>query len=163
MFSPHFKPILEFRYLDCCLLSSSCKKIMPPPRAFSSRRRWCSWQQVQQVGVFHHQHAVFEIFGNQVVSHLGRQMEEEHKVRIYKEYHSVCPLVGIGILPTPFSPASVPLPPRNGGEGVHSPAGEGLGESQFRRLEKSLALCLLCAVANPNEIQLKINKSVEII
>jgi hypothetical protein len=25
-----------------------------------------------------------------------------------------------------------------------SPAGEGLGESQFRRLEKSLALCLLC-------------------
>jgi len=28
--------------------------------------------------------------------------------------------------------------------GAHSPAGEGLGESQFRRLEKSLALCLLC-------------------
>jgi hypothetical protein len=29
------------------------------------------------------------------------------------------------------------------GGGAHSPAGEGLGESQFRRLEKSLALCLL--------------------
>jgi hypothetical protein len=35
--------------------------------------------------------------------------------------------------------------PRNQGGGVHSPAGEGLGESQYRRLEKSLALCLyLC-------------------
>jgi hypothetical protein len=45
-----------------------------------------------------------------------------HKVRIYKEYHSVCPLVGIGILPTPLSPAS-----------------EGLGESHFRRLEKKLS------------------------
>jgi hypothetical protein len=38
------------------------------------------------------------------------------KVYIYKEYHSVCPL------PTPLSPAS-----------------EGLGESQFRRLEKKLS------------------------
>jgi hypothetical protein len=37
---------------------------------------------------------------------------------------------------------SSPEPKR--GEG-HSPAGEGLGESQFRQLEKSLALCLLCA------------------
>jgi hypothetical protein len=34
-----------------------------------------------------------------------------HKVLIYKEYHSVYPLVGIGTLPTPLSPASVPLPP----------------------------------------------------
>jgi hypothetical protein len=69
-----------------------------------------------------------------------------HKVCIYKEYNSVhvCPLVGIGTLPTPRSPASVPLSPET--EGVHSPAGEGLGESQFRRLEKSLALCLLCGL-----------------
>ncbi len=34
-----------------------------------------------------------------------------HKVHLYKEYHSVCPLVGIWTLPTPLSPASVPLPP----------------------------------------------------
>jgi hypothetical protein len=62
----------------------------------------------------------------------------------YIEYHSVCPLVGIGTLPPPLSPASVPLPPEPGG-GAHSPAGEGLGESQFRRLEKKLStLCLLC-------------------
>ncbi len=38
----------------------------------------------------------------------------------------------------------VPLPGTKGGGEAHSPGGEGLGESQFRRLEKSLALCLLC-------------------
>jgi hypothetical protein len=61
---------------------------------------------------------------------------------IYKEYHSVCPLVGIGTLPPPLSPSSVPLPPEpkgGGGGGAHSPAGEGLRESQFRRLEKKLS------------------------
>ncbi len=67
-----------------------------------------------------------------VVNHL------KHKVRIYKEYQSVCPLVGIGTLPTPLSPASVPLPPEPGG-GAHSPAGEGLGEYQFLRLAKKLS------------------------
>jgi hypothetical protein len=69
-----------------------------------------------------------------------------NKVHINKEYFSVCPLVGIRTLPLPLSPASVPLPPRRNqrGMGVHSPAGEGLGEPQFGRLEKSLALCLLC-------------------
>ncbi len=66
------------------------------------------------------------------------QISIMHKVRINKEYHSVCPLVGIGTLPTPLSPASVPLPPEPGG-GAHSPAGEGLGESQFRRLEKKVS------------------------
>jgi hypothetical protein len=65
--------------------------------------------------------------------------ECHHKVRMYKEYQSVCPLVGIGTLPTPLSQACVPLPPRTGGGGgAHSPAGEGLEESQFRRLEKTL-------------------------
>jgi hypothetical protein len=47
--------------------------------------------------------------------------------------------------PTPLSPASVPLPPEPG-EGAHSPADEGLGESRFRRLEKSLALCQACYI-----------------
>jgi hypothetical protein len=41
-----------------------------------------------------------------------------HKVRIYAEYHSVCHLVGIGTLQTPFSPASVPLPPEPEGGGT---------------------------------------------
>jgi hypothetical protein len=69
------------------------------------------------------------------------------KVRLYKEYHTVCvPASELLDSPTPLSPASVPLPPEPnwGAGGAHSPAGEGLGESQFRRLEKSLALCLLC-------------------
>jgi hypothetical protein len=34
----------------------------------------------------------------------------DHKVHIFKEYHSVCPLIGIGTLPPPLSPSSVPLP-----------------------------------------------------
>jgi hypothetical protein len=44
-----------------------------------------------------------------------------------------------GSTPTPLSPASVPLPPEPGGGRAHSPAGEGLGESHFRRLEKKLS------------------------
>ncbi len=43
----------------------------------------------------------------------------------------------------PLSPASVPLPPEPKGW-AHLPAGDWLGGSQFGRLEKSLALCLLC-------------------
>jgi hypothetical protein len=52
----------------------------------------------------------------------------------------------LGLSHPPLLPASVPLPPEPKGGGAHSPAGKGLGESQFRRLEKSLALCLLCGV-----------------
>jgi hypothetical protein len=38
-----------------------------------------------------------------------------------------------------------PSPRNQGGGGAHSPAGEGLGESQFRRLEKKLStLPTLC-------------------
>ncbi len=70
---------------------------------------------------------------------------------VYKEYHSVCPLVGNGTLPTSLSPAwGPPPPPRTGGGGVaHTPAGEGLGESQFRQLENKLsALPTLCPCVN---------------
>ncbi len=57
------------------------------------------------------------------------------------EHHSVCPLVGIGTLPTqPLSRQRVCLPPEpGGGGGAHSPAGDGLGEFQVRRLEKKLS------------------------
>jgi hypothetical protein len=73
-----------------------------------------------------------------------------HKVHIYLEYHSVCPLVGIGT-PTPF-PASEFLPPhRNQREGggtrlrVRGWGGAGAGGGvPIRTTEKSLALCLLC-------------------
>ncbi len=40
-----------------------------------------------------------------------------HKVRTYKEYHSVCPSSELGLLPTPHPQASVPPPPCFWGEG----------------------------------------------
>jgi hypothetical protein len=40
-----------------------------------------------------------------------------HKVLKFKEYHRVCPLVGIGTLPPLLTPASVPLPPEPKGGG----------------------------------------------
>ncbi len=56
-------------------------------------------------------------------------------------------LVGIGTPPTLLPQASVASPQTKGwGGGTHSPSAKGVEESQFRRLEKSLALCLLCAL-----------------
>jgi hypothetical protein len=49
-----------------------------------------------------------------------------HKVRMYKEYHSVCPSSELGL-----SQTSECAPPPEPGGGLHSPAGEGLEESQF--------------------------------
>jgi hypothetical protein len=53
--------------------------------------------------------------------------------------------------PTPLAagecappPSECALPPGPKGGGAHSPAAKGVGESQFQRLEKPLALCLLC-------------------
>ncbi len=52
-------------------------------------------------------------------------------------------------LSQPLSPQRVcssPPPPKNGGREAHSPAVEGFGESQFRRLQKKLStLSTLCA------------------
>jgi hypothetical protein len=47
-------------------------------------------------------------------------IDKNHKVRTYKEYHSVCPSSELGLPPTPFSPASVPLPPETGERGYTS-------------------------------------------
>ncbi len=41
----------------------------------------------------------------------------DHKVRTYKEYHSVCPSSELGLPPTPHPQASVPPPPCFWGEG----------------------------------------------
>jgi hypothetical protein len=72
------------------------------------------------------------------------------EVLIYIYHHSVCPL-GIGCkckfpselgLPQPLSPKRVcpPSPgPKGGGGGDYSPAAKGVGEFQFRRLEKKLS------------------------
>jgi hypothetical protein len=63
------------------------------------------------------------------------------------------PLSELGLsqqLPTPLSPASVPLPQnRDGGVGWHTRLrARGWGSSNSDDLRKSLALCLLCAVSN---------------
>ncbi len=71
----------------------------------------------------------------------------DQKVRIYKEYHSACPLVGIGTLPTPISPASVPLSqkPRGGRGGArHTRLRARSVSPNSDDWRKSLALCLLC-------------------
>jgi hypothetical protein len=51
--------------------------------------------------------------------------------------------------PTPLAASECALPPGPKGGGAHSPVGKGVGESQFQRLEKRLALCLLCAWSQP--------------
>jgi hypothetical protein len=58
---------------------------------------------------------------------------------IYKEYHSVCPLVDIGTHPPPLSP---------GGGGHTRMRVRGWGNPNFDDWRKSLALCLLCAHYN---------------
>jgi len=50
--------------------------------------------------------------------------------------------------PTPLAASESALPPGPKGGGAHSPAVKGVGESQFQRLEKRLALCLLCAIGH---------------
>jgi hypothetical protein len=49
--------------------------------------------------------------------------------------------------PTPLAASECALPPGPKGGGAHLPAAKGVGESQFQRLEKRLALCLLCGLA----------------
>jgi hypothetical protein len=70
-----------------------------------------------------------------------------HKVDTYKEYRSLCPLVGIGTLPTPLSPASVPLPPELKGVVGHTRLRvRGWGSPNSDDWRKGLALCLLSAL-----------------
>jgi hypothetical protein len=85
-----------------------------------------------------------------------------HEVHIYLEFHSFCLLVGIGTPPQLLPQASVFPPPepkggghtcslrRTKGGGGTLACWRGVGESQFGRLEKILALCLLCAVQAQN-------------
>ncbi len=67
-----------------------------------------------------------------------------HKVHIFLEYHSFCPLVRIGTPPLPLPQASVSFPRNHRGWG-HTCQDEVVGESRFGRLEKKPGtLCLLC-------------------
>jgi hypothetical protein len=51
--------------------------------------------------------------------------------------------------PTPLAAGECALHPGPKGGGAHSPAAKGEGESLFQRLEKRLALCLLCGPPTP--------------
>ncbi len=51
--------------------------------------------------------------------------------------------------PTLLAASECALPPGQKGGGAHSPAAKEVGESQFQRLEKRLALCLLCVPGCP--------------
>jgi hypothetical protein len=66
------------------------------------------------------------IFSVCCYSKVSISMDRKDGARRYKEYHSV-----------PSHASQCAPPPRLGG--AHSPAGEGLGESQFRRHEKKLS------------------------
>ncbi len=68
-----------------------------------------------------------------------------HKVLIYNEYryHSICPLVGIGIPPPPLPLASVPPRNQRGGGGTLA---YGWGSPNSDDGRKSVALCLLYSV-----------------
>jgi hypothetical protein len=65
---------------------------------------------------------------------------KKHKVLTYIEHHRLTvyvPSSELG-LPQPLSRKRLCLPPRTKGwGGAHSPAAKGVGESQFRRLEKT--------------------------
>ncbi len=66
-----------------------------------------------------------------------------HKVHIYKEYHSVCPLVGIGTLPSPLSPLAsecAPPPGTKGGGGTLALRERGWGSPNADDWRKSFAL-----------------------
>jgi hypothetical protein len=76
-----------------------------------------------------------------------------HKVLIYKEHHSVFPLVRIGTPPTPLPLASVPLPPGPKGGGGHTRLRlRGWGSPNSDDWKKSLALWLLCGLSDDSQI-----------
>jgi hypothetical protein len=81
-------------------------------------------------------------FKNQIVS-------VPHKVRTYKEYHSVCPSSELGLPPTPHPQASVPPPPCFWGEGGTLAGEKGVGRVPIptRGIHcGTLYMYVLCAV-----------------
>ncbi len=115
------------------------------PRFYLDKGTVRSWNAVSH-WLFNLNRFLKKIFCPRIVSSEEVKLSavcENHKEHYMLEYHSVCPLVRIGGPPLTPSPqrvyrCSVPLPPELKWGG-HSPACEGVGESQFRRLEKKLS------------------------
>jgi hypothetical protein len=76
--------------------------------------------------------------GPRTPMHLGRRKGLTTKYLYIWSTIVYVPSLELG-LPHPFSRQRVCPPPRTKGWGAHSPAAEGVGESQFQRLEKCLA------------------------
>ncbi len=77
--------------------------------------------------LFIHERKKKENLSLTVLLSYGKYVSSDYKVHKYLEYHSVCPLVGIGI-PHPLSPKRVcTSPPWTKDGGTRSPAGDGLG------------------------------------
>jgi hypothetical protein len=71
----------------------------------------------------------------------------KHKLRIFTEYHSVCPLVGIGTLPPPYLASECAPPPGTKEWGGHTRLRvRGWGSQNSDDWRKSLARCLLCVL-----------------
>jgi hypothetical protein len=67
---------------------------------------------------------------------------------IYTEYHSVCPLVGIGILPYSLASECAPSPGTKGGGGHTRLRLRSWGSPNFDDWRKGLALCLLSVLSS---------------
>ncbi len=75
----------------------------------------------------------------------------------YIEYHISCPLVGIGTLPPPLSPASMPLPPEPKRGGHTRLRVRGLMSPNSEDWRKGLAHCLiLCGLLYGLNYEIKI-------
>ncbi len=112
----------------------------PSPRA---RRRPVRQQRSQAAPGVQSEPASPGIGTFRIESFFSGRLRPTHKVRTYKEYHSVCLLIGIGTLPTPLSRASVPLPPEPRGGHTRLRV-RGWGSPNSDDWRKSLSLCLLC-------------------
>jgi hypothetical protein len=75
---------------------------------------WTPYAVVTMIGQFGNPMLVTPLV-SQLPAFLGK-----HKVHLYKDYHRVCPVVGIGTFPPPLSPASVPLPRNQRWGGGHT-------------------------------------------
>ncbi len=112
---------------DVMSLVRKCSQMLRKTNACSS-----AWY------LFYGTFCTFSLFSCMCLTH--------HKVRIHKDLKSTTvyvPSSELG-LSQPLSRQRV-CPSLQNREGAHSPAGEGLGESQSDDWRKSLALCLLCA------------------
>jgi hypothetical protein len=80
-----------------------------------------------------------------------------HKVRTYKEYHSVCPSSELGLSQPLSRQRVIPSPQKQGGRGHTSLRVGGWGESQFRRGAYTVVL-FICTYFVPCAVCYRLDK-----